>query len=171
MNRRTTLIAPLAALGTLAVMRPNRVLAASDFISGNAYKAQVLSYGTLAKETSDLAKTRATDPYVQQFALGEILEQTAIAQSLTKMASPPPAPLNTMQKAALAEVENASASDFDSVYLDVQLQGHNTLLKLQDEFLGMTPDYVNDTVHVALIARAFIMNHLYVLRQLKSGAL
>ncbi len=171
MDRRTTLIAPLAALGTLAVMRPGSVFAAASDLSGSSYKAQVLSYGTLAKKTSEIAKSRATAQYVHEFALGEILEQTAIGQSLTKMASPPPAPLTPAQQADLAKVQNAASSDFDTVYVDVQLAGHRALLKLQDEFLGSNPDYVNDTVHVALIARAFIQNHIYILKQLKSGAI
>ena len=171
MNRRTTLIAPLAALGTLAVMRPSRVFASVSDLSGSSYKAQVLSYGTLSKETSKLAKARAATTYVREFAVGEILEQDAVGQSLTKMANPPPAPLTPMQQAALAMVQNASAAEFDTVYVDVQLKGHEALLKLQDEFLGMNPDYVNDTVHVALIARAFIQNHIYILKQFKSGAI
>ncbi len=171
MDRRTTLIAPLAALGTLAIARPSRVLAAASDLSGSSYKAQVLSYGTLSKETSKIAKTRAAAAYVQEFAIGEILEQKAVAESLTKLASPPPAPLTPMQQAALAKVQNASAADFDTVYIDVQLQGHEALLKLQDAFLGANPDYVNDTVHIALIAKAFIQNHIFILKQLKSGAI
>ena len=169
MDRRTTLIAPLAALGTLAVMRPARVFAAASDLSGSSYKAQVLSYGTLSIETSNIAKARAATTYVHEFAIGEILEQTAVGQSLTKLANPPPVPLTPKEQAALAMVQNASAADFDSVYVDVQLKGHEALLKLQNEFLGANPDYVNDTVHIALIAKAFIQNHIYILKQFKSG--
>jgi hypothetical protein len=59
----------------------------------------------------------------------------------------------------------------DNTYLTVQIQGHEALLQLQEEFLGNNPVYSADMVHIALIATAFIKNHLYILKHLKNGTL
>jgi hypothetical protein len=50
-------------------------------------------------------------------------------------------------------------------------KGHEALLQLQAEFLGNNPVYSADMVHIALIATAFIKNHLYILKHLKNGTL
>ena len=87
MQRRTALIAPLLAAGGLlmpiALRRASaRSIATSPLrmISVSDWKSTTLSYGTLAKETSQIALQRATNPSVKAFATDEIVEQTAIAQ-------------------------------------------------------------------------------------------
>jgi putative membrane protein len=106
-----------------------------------------------------------------EFATGEILEQKAIAESLTSSADPKPAKLTAAQQADLEKVQNASAADFDQTYLTVQIAGHEALLQLQDTYLGTNPVYGADRVHIALIARAFIINHLYILKHIKNETL
>jgi hypothetical protein len=97
--------------------------------------------------TAPLANTfPAVHPHAPggMFATGEILEQKAIAESLTSSADPKPAKLTAAQQADLEKVQNASAADFDQTYL---------------------------TVQIALIARAFIINHLYILKHIKNETL
>jgi predicted outer membrane protein len=169
MNRRTTLIAPIALIGTAALLKTQAARAST--ISSSSYTTQVLQYGTLSIKTSRVARARTSTTNVFEFADGEILEQTAIAQSLEDSATVTPAKLTAAQQADLAKVEDASDADFDQTYLTVQLQGHEALLQLQQEFLGPNPVYSADLVHVALISTAFIRNHLYILRHLKNGTL
>jgi predicted outer membrane protein len=169
MHRRTTLIAPIAMLGTAALLKTQAAHATT--MSSGSYTTQVLQYGTLSKETSRIARANTSTHNLFEFATGEILEQTAIAQSLTGMASPKPAKLSAAQQADLAKVQDATPADFDQTYLTVQIQGHEALLQLQEEFLGSNPVYGADLVHIALIATAFIKNHLYILRNLKNGTL
>jgi predicted outer membrane protein len=167
MNRRTTLIAPIALIGTAALLKSHAAHATT--ISSSTYVTQVLQYGHLSQEISFIARSRTATPYVFEFATGEIFEQTAIAQSLTNSANPPPAMLTPAQAADLEKVSSASAADFDQTYLDVELAGHYALLNLQNEFLGPNPVYSADLVHIALIATAFIKNHIYILEQLQSA--
>jgi len=169
MHRRTTLIAPIALIGTAALLKTQAARATT--LSTSSYTTQVLQYGTLSIKTSRIAKSRTTTHNVFEFADGEILEQTAIAQSLEDSATVKPAKLTAAQQADLAKVQDASAADFDNTYLTVQIQGHEALLQLQEEFLGNNPVYSADMVHIALIATAFIKNHLYILKHLKNGTL
>ena len=68
-------------------------------------------------------------------------------------------------------IENASDSDFDTTYLTAQHKAHEELLALQQAFIGANPVYSNQLVHTALVASAFISNHLYILEQLiQAGA-
>ena len=166
MDRRTTLIAPFALAAGAALLSDRSAHASSVLLSSGAYKTQVLQYGTLSIETSLIARHRSANAYVKAFALGEILEQTAVGQSLTDMAKPKPAPLTPAQMAVLAMIQNASDADFDVTYLTAQHQAHEDLLVLQQEFLGSNPIYSNQLVHTALVATAFIQNHLYILKQL-----
>jgi predicted outer membrane protein len=168
MNRRTTLLA-LGGAALPLVLRPTLVRAQTD-ISIPDYTTMTLSYGQLAKDTSKVAlKSSTASANVQEFAKGEILEQTAIAQSLTDDFTPPPAPLTPQQQATLAAVEAAAGTpQFDAVYVSAQISGHHSLLALQDKLLRTDTDPSDDTVHVALIARAFIRNHLAILAMLQS---
>ena len=139
---------------------------ANEPISAGSFKVQVLQYGTLSIATSYIARHRSANTYVTAFAEGEILEQTAVAQSLTGMADPKPVHLTPAQKAVLAQIQDASDPDFDLTYLKAQHAAHEELLALGSEFLGSNPIYTNDVVHIALIASAFVQNHLYILEQL-----
>jgi predicted outer membrane protein len=174
MNRRTTLIAPVALLGTAALLK-SRVAFADDAttssggLTASAYTHQVLQYGTLSKEVSKIARANASTDYVNEFAHGEILEQTAVAQALTKSANPKPVALTEAQEKDLEKVQKATSTDFEHTYLTVEIHGHEALLKLQDDFLGANPVYSENLVHIALISRAFIKNHLYILRQLQAA--
>jgi predicted outer membrane protein len=166
MDRRTALIAPVAMVAGATLLRASNAFAASEPITAGSYKKQVLQYGTLSIKTSYLARQRSSNTDVQAFALGEILEQTAIGQALTDMASPPPVALTPTQKAVLTQIQDAPATSFDNVYLTAQHQAHEELYALQQAFLGSNPVYANQLVHTALIATAFIQNHLYILQQL-----
>ena len=166
MDRRTTLIAPLTLLAGATLLKMAPALGASGRLSGGSYKTQVLQYGTLSIETSHIARKRSSNTYVQAFAWGEILEQTSIAQSLTDEADPKPVKLTPAQQAVLAQIQSVPDAQFDMTYLTAQHQAHEVLYNIQQAFLGSNPVYSNQLVHTALIASAFIENHLYVLQQL-----
>ena len=82
------------------------------------------------------------------------------------MADPEPAPLTPRQQAVLTQIQNASDAEFDTTYLTAQHKAHEELYTLQQEFIGSNPVYSNQLVHTALVASAFIQNHLYILQQL-----
>jgi predicted outer membrane protein len=166
MNRRTTLLALGGAILPFAVARAaGASTTPAGGISLADYTTSVLQYGTLSRLTSDHALKYSQNPAIRDFATGEIYEQIAVAQALTSNANPTPPALTAAQEAQYKEVINAR-SNLDSTYLNVQIAGHEALLYLQKQVLADNLSLTNDTVHIALIAEAFIRNHLIVLQAL-----
>ena len=167
MNRRTTLMALGGALPLVLASR--NVRAQSMPISVANWRSATLQYGTLAKQTSQFALLKSPNSYVRDFAQSEIEEQTAFGQALTATANPPPATLTPAQQAMLASVEQASGSEFDPLYLNIQLQGHQMLLQIQNELLADGLSYSMAAVQQASVARAFIQTHIVALTLLISN--
>ena len=140
-------------------------------IGADDYRRLTLSAGMLAKQSSELASQKATNPKVKQFATFEIAEQTAIAQVLTSPQSPAPVQLDDKHAAALKSLQGASSADFDKAYLRGQIEGHSELLGIQDAFLqGKGQDTLSmtasDTGHIATLAKTVILMHLTMLKDL-----
>lgn len=183
MNRRN-LFAGLsgAVILPLAVQfAPRRVLAQpaspnapSGPLGADDYKRMTLMVGTLAKQTSEIALQKATNPKVKEFAGFEVAEQTAIGQVLTNQLTPPPAQLDDKHAAALQQLRGASGSTFDKDYVNAQIEGHSELLTIQNAFLqGKGQDQVSmlasDTAHIATLAKAVIEMHLTMLKDLQNA--
>lgn len=169
MDRRSTLLAMGGVMGGAALpfaFARAQGQGGTAGIGFGAYRKSTLQYGSLAKLTSVYAAKTSADPYVQDFAHGEILEQDAVATALTSTANPAPPPLTPAQQAMLNQVSGASVGQVDAIYIKVQIAGHEALLKLQDQLLAEDTNLSADLVHIALIARAFILNHLLALRVL-----
>ncbi len=132
-----------------------------------SYAAATLQIGTLAKTTSQVALSISKNAFVRRFAQSEIAEQTAVAQSLTSEFTPPPAQLTAAQQQIIASLQGLTGPRFDESYVQAQIQGHQQLLLLQQEFLAGDTDPAADFVHVALIATAFIQTHLSLLKGLQ----
>jgi putative membrane protein len=140
--------------------------ASGKALGGGAYKTQTLMFGTLSKEQSQLALTRASHAKVKQFAQFEVDEQTAVAQTLTDESNPPPAPLDATQREMLVRLQQASGRSFDAAYLQAQIEGHQKLLMIQQEFLSGRPTDT-DHEHIAMLARTVIQMHLTMLDDLR----
>lgn len=176
MNRRDLLaglsgaaLLPLAVGGARAQPpTPNAPLTA---IGADEYKSRTLMAGTLAKQTSELALQKATNPKVKEFANLEVMEQTAMAQVLTLRADPPPARLDEKHAAVLKELQGASGAEFDKAYVKAQVEGHAELLTVQNAYtIGKGQDtaamLADDTARVATLAKAAIQTHLTMLKEL-----
>ncbi len=167
MDRRNVILALTGAaaapllLGTVAHGQT-----ATDMLDPASYTADTLQIGTLAKTLSQIALKISKNPLVLRFAKLEIDEQTAVAQSLTSDANPPPAALTDQQQMMVQSLQGMSGAAFDIAYIKGQIQGHNQLAAIQSEFLATDTDVTADPVHVALIAAAFIETHLSVLHAL-----
>ena len=167
MDRRKVILALTGAaaapslLGTVA-----RGQTTTDMLDPASYTADTLQIGTLAKTLSQIARQNSKSPVVLRFAKLEIDEQTAVAQSLTSDADPPPAALTDQQQMMVQSLQGLSGAAFDIAYIKGQIQGHNQLAAIQSEFLASDTDITANPVHVALIAAAFIETHLSVLHAL-----
>jgi putative membrane protein len=135
-------------------------------VSGTEYLAKTLMGGTLAKQTSQLALERATNPRVKQFAGFEIAEQTALAQVLTDTENPPPVPLDADHTAELRTLQTQSGPAFDRAYILGQITQHQSLLLTQQGYLENT-NRSTDTQHIAVLARASIQQHLVMLQEIQ----
>lgn len=131
------------------------------------YKARTLSVGSFAKQSSELALSKATHPKIKQFAQFEVAEQTTIAQVLTNENNPPPAPLDSQHAALMHQLQEQSAKAFDVAYLQDQIAGHRELLNIQQDFLSGTPPD-RDQEHIAMMARTVIQMHLVMLTDLQN---
>lgn len=162
-----------AATPALLLLSGRLVLAQQNATSNTAmpmdparHKAATLQLGTLAKETSTLALQKASHPRVKEFAGFEVAEQTTIGQVLTDLQNPPPAPLTQLQEDMLKRLQSASASSFDRDYIQAQIQTHEELLQVQQNFLSQAGRMTSDGVHVAMLARTVIQMHITMLNDL-----
>jgi putative membrane protein len=135
----------------------------STTLTPSNYASETLQVGTLAKTTSQIALQNSTNQYVRRFALLEIAEQTAVAQSLTSNFNPPPALLNSQQQSIIQSLQAQSGSAFDTAYVQAQIQGHQELFAIQQQFIAADTDPTADFVHIALIAATSIETHLAIL--------
>jgi putative membrane protein len=139
---------------------------ASGMLPAPAHKMQTLMVGTLSKQISQLALERATHPKVKAFAGFEVDEQITIAQVLTDMANPPPAPLDPAHQAILTQLQQTEGKAFDAAYVQAEIEGHHQLFAIQQDFLNTRPT-VLDSEHIAMLARTVIQMHLTMLGDLQ----
>jgi len=135
-------------------------------LSATEHLAMTLMAGTLAKQSSQMAMTRAQHRGVQQFAGFEASEQTVFQQVLTRTDDPPPVPLDAEHGAVLANLETLSGPAFDRAYVQSQILGHQELLLIQQGYLensSRTPEMQS----IAVLARWSILQHQAMLRDLQ----
>ena len=135
--------------------------------SDTGYEKDTLMWGTLSKQTSMLALRQAMLPKIREFAQFEIAEQTTIAQTLTNMNNPPPAPLSPDQQAQLQKLQASTGKAFDAAYIQGQIMGHQKLLQIQQAFLSGAPTDM-DHKHIAMLAQTVINMHLTMLHDINS---
>jgi putative membrane protein len=145
---------------------------------------QTLAGGTVALQTSEMALQKAQNPHVKQFAQFERDEQTTIAEVLRSFQEPAAtatagqartgagggaagsAPEIPADKARMMQqLQQASGAEFDRMYIEGQMQGHQELLQIQETYLrsGRNREHVN----VAKLARGHIKEHLARLQEIQ----
>lgn len=137
MDRRTVLTAATAAAPLLLLSLSHKALAqaGSVAIDTDQHQNQTLSVGSLSLQTSILAMDRAQHPRVKQFAEFERDEQLTLAQVLTDTQSPKLTALTPADEVILHSLGGLSGSQFDLTYIRDQMQIHQQLLRIQQDFL------------------------------------
>lgn len=166
MERRLLLLAASFLPAAPALAQNTAAQPAARRLSGTEYLAMSLMGGTLAKQTSQLAQQRATNPRVKEFAGFEVAEQTALAQVLTNTDNPPPVPLDAEHASQLQALQGVTGAGFDRAYIAAQIQQHQELLAVQNGYLGSN-NRSTDTQHIAVLARMSIQQHLVMLQDLE----
>jgi putative membrane protein len=141
------------------------------------YIQQALALGTVSLQQSNFALSKAQNPRVKQFAEFEIGEQNNLTDVLHSFADPAATASTTTGAQASAATapelpqEDSAAMErlskaqggagFDRDYVALQLQGHQRLLKLQEDQLQKSGS--REMTNIAKLARGQIKEHIALL--------
>ncbi|HZH09192.1 MAG TPA: DUF4142 domain-containing protein [Microvirga sp.] len=141
------------------------------------YIQQALALSTVSLQQSNFALSKAQNPRVKQFAQFEIGEQNNLTDILHSFADPAAtASTTTGARASAATAPELSQEDsaamerlskaqagaaFDRDYISLQIQGHQRLLKLQDNQIRSSGS--REMTNIAKLARGQIQEHLAML--------
>lgn len=181
---RRHLVAFAAAAPALALASHAFAQEAAPAAMGEAettHAEQTGMVGSLSLLESRMAATKASDAKVKQFAEWEVAEQETIGDILKSMkmdgeaqgALMPPtdeealAMVDEAGKAKLEELEGLSGAEFDAAYVAANLEGHQKLLAIQEEYL--TSGTNREHLSVAKLARGQITEHIAHLEELHAG--
>lgn len=133
------------------------------------FRTKLGNLGTLSLMTSELALTKANNQRVKQFARFEADEQMAIATVLKELATPTPK-LDTKGKDVMDKLKSASGAAFDKAYMQAQLDTHQKLRELNEDFIKdnqnkMTMPEMHSR-HIARVALATIKEHIELSKML-----
>jgi putative membrane protein len=141
---------------------------------------RTLAAGMVALQTSEIALQKAQNPNVKQFAQFERDEQTTLAEVLRSWqepaatastgASPASAtstPAIPADKANMMQAlqQARPGAEFDRMYIQGQIQGHQELLQIQERYLQGSRN--REHGNVAKLARGHIKEHLAMLQDLQ----
>ncbi len=133
MNRRHMLTAGAAVAAALPFAARAQESAMMADGTMDPAKAPALLNGNFAKASSQLAAEKATNEAVRTFAELEAAEQTAVAMAF---GVPADAPLSIPEdKAAMLEqLQAASGAEFDALYIEGQIMGHEELRAIHSDY-------------------------------------
>jgi putative membrane protein len=183
---RRTLVAGLAGFATTPVFAQN---AMSPPSSGTALGAaesqfiqQTMPIGSLSLALSRIAEPKVRAAKLREFARFEIAEQETVGDVLKSLQDPRLPIKGTVPSPSDAEVEQhipaqdrelvekmrtaPAGSDFDRDYVKAQTDGHEKLLRIQEDYLSSGQN--RDAVHVSKLVRGMIKEHLQLLSDLRS---
>jgi putative membrane protein len=180
MNRRH-MLKTTVALATLPTMMGTTAFAQDAQSAEKKHAEETKKVGSLSLATSRVAKDKATDLMVKAFATWEVAEQETIADILKSMetdgkaqgALKPPsdaeieATLDPEGRSAVDNLNAASGADFDRQYLAAQLEGHQKLLAIQEEYLKVGQN--REHLSVTKLARGQIKEHIDHLKMMNKG--
>ncbi|GGC93736.1 DUF4142 domain-containing protein [Chelatococcus reniformis] len=165
MQRRALILAAAGVLPIVSVAYAAPPTASPIGSMEEKHVRDTLATGKLALETSRIALQKAQHAWVKKFAQFEVAEQETLADVL-RVASPaatsaPPAG----QPDEVGELAKYSGAEFDAAYIRLQLDGHNNLLAIQEEYIksGKNPSHAG----IAKLARGQIKEHIELLNTIR----
>ena len=156
MNRRF-LLAGLAGITTTAVLP---ALDASAAMPMETLKLQALMGGDYSTATSKLAARKSRNRLITTFADLEIDEQAAVATAFGTR--PGKAGLREDQAAIVAQLQGLSGAEFDLMYVEGQIAGHQELLKIHKSYARSGKDPM--ARGASIVGVAGIETHLTMLK-------
>ncbi|MCZ0961027.1 DUF4142 domain-containing protein [Paracoccus benzoatiresistens] len=156
MERRT-----LFAAGALAAVMPVARLAYAQ-AAPDAEKQNILLGGNFALLTSRMAVDKATDPAVKAFAGLEVSEQEAVARAF---GAAPSDQVTTEHAAMMEQLAAMSGAEFDRMYLQGQMTGHEQLRSLHSAYAENGSDPM--AKGASIVAVPAIDSHMSMLRAIQ----
>jgi putative membrane protein len=185
----------VAAFGSAAIFVPGMAYAQSVPVNPNIaanpapvdvpepeHQTKTVAAGSLSLLASRLAVSRTRDAPLKQFAELEVAEQETMADVLLSLAgnlstdgkvrvvSDADAQKNLDQagRDALQKLRDTSGTAFDQAYLRLQIDGHEQLLQIQNNYLAVGTDAAR--LNVAKLAKGQIREHILLLASLDRDA-
>lgn len=160
MNRRSLLV-NVAAAGALL---PATGVAFAQSARMEKGKLDALMGGDFATASSQLAMRRGSHHMVKTFAELEIAEQAAVAEAFGSR--PGAAGLTRRHAAMLERLQAARGPQFDLMYINGQIEGHQELLTIHRRYARSGNDPM--ARGASMVGVTGIQSHLVMLRTIKS---
>jgi putative membrane protein len=176
MNRRNalSLIAFGAFVPSIAIAQerhPSEERHSSEGGLGQAarnYMQNTLEVGSISLAASRIAQEKARNPLVRHFANYETAEQEGVAEVLKSLGATPPSQESEDQTRAVRGLNRLSGLRFDAAYLHAQAQGHDRLLRIQNDFIATGQDPMLG--NIARLIRGKVEEHIDMIRAMREQA-
>lgn len=119
--------------------------------------------GTITLQTATLALEKGHSAKVKEFATFEHDEQTTVAEIIKSMNMPLGEP-DPQMTASVTKLKGLSGVAFDKAFVAGQIEGHEMLLKIQEDYLKVGKDL--PTIAVTKLVRGMVKEHLVLLADL-----
>ena len=168
---KKTLLSTIAVGAGISVLTPNMQSFAtfSDEDVPNAknereFRMGVIGPAELSLATSKIATEKASQKNAKEFAGFELTEAIAVTSVLKDLGTPVP-PMDTKAKAVLEKIKNTpSGNEFDKIYIKAQLENHEFLRDLAQNYLNKSKDKTTAAEsqgrHLATLALANFKEHV-----------
>jgi putative membrane protein len=150
----------MAAAGLLPIA--GQALARERAIEKDKLKA--LMGGDLATATSELAASKAKNRMVKTFTELEIAEQVAVAKAFGS--KPGAAGLSEKHSAIVKKLQAAEGAEFDLMYINGQIDGHEELLAIHKTYASSGDDPM--ARGASIVGATGIQSHLVMLKGIKN---
>lgn len=132
------------------------------------YMAQTMAAGAFTQGVAQIGLEKAENPMLRQFAQLEIGEITRVVEVLSGAGAPPPPQTVEGEKAAMVTQlqETPAGPEFDRLFVEAQLMGHQEGLAIQ-QMLSGEPE-INVPTATAKLAEQSITSHIAMLQNIQS---
>ena len=150
---------PLFVRSTLAAMiDPKSAKTEADFRNG------VIGPAQLSLITSTLAVDKAKNEHAKIFAGYEMVEAIAVTSVLKDLGTVEPE-MDAKGKMVLAKLQSSTGTEFDTTYIQAQLENHEYLRDLAEAYLANSPAGTSDPAesqgrHLATLSLAVFKEHV-----------
>ena len=139
------------------------------------FRLGVIPRAEISLATSRIAKEKATQANTKEFAGFEFEEAVAVLSVLRDLKTPVPE-MEAKQAETLNKIETlAPGAEFDKEYITAQLENHEELYELADDYLKNSDPKTDDPAeqqgrHLATLSRAVFKEHVLICKRI-SGEL